>query len=177
MNIYKIQVHKGKYKMSDAEKEILVLGVGNILFTDEGIGVNTVSKLEEIYTFSDNVTLMDGGTLGSKLIDPIMSCDFLIVVDAVLGGKEPGTIYRLTGDDMRKSMGFKNSLHDTDLVDTLLTCDLMGKRPETVVVGIEPVDFETLNTGVSPQLAARMDDIMRAVLQEITELGATYSKK
>ena len=75
----------------------LVLGVGNILFSDEGIGVRTVERLQRYAALPDNVVLMDGGTLGIRLMDAIMDCDVLVVVDAVLGGGEPGTIYRLEG--------------------------------------------------------------------------------
>jgi len=98
-----------------AKKRILVLGVGNILFTDEGIGVRVVEQLQERYRFSTNVSLLDGGTLGMRLMDYIVKSDKLIIVDAVMGGQEAGSIYRLTGDDLRKSLSFKNSLHQTDL--------------------------------------------------------------
>jgi hydrogenase maturation protease len=87
--------------MTENIPKILVLGVGNILFTDEGVGVRAVETLLRDYSFSDNVTLMDGGTLGTRLMDPIMQCQRLIVIDAVLGGDEPGSVYRLTGDDLR----------------------------------------------------------------------------
>ena len=135
--------------MSD-EKKILVLGVGNILFTDEGVGVRVVEELINNYEFTENVSLMDGGTLGSKLMAPIMDADFLIVVDAVLGGDEPGSVYKLRGDDLRSSLAFKNSLHDTDLVDTLAQCELLGNRPESIVIGIEPFDFKTMSRRYPP---------------------------
>ena len=75
-------------------EQVLVLGVGNILFSDEAIGVRTVEHLQQCASLPGNVELMDGGTLGIRLMDAIMGCDLLIVVDAVLGGGEPGTLYR-----------------------------------------------------------------------------------
>ena len=69
------------------EKRILVLGVGNILFTDEGLGVRCIEHMQEKFTFSDNVTLMDGGTLGTKLMGPILESDYLFVCDADGDGK------------------------------------------------------------------------------------------
>ena len=161
--------------MSDTPKRILVLGVGNILFTDEGIGVRVVEHLQEAYTFSDNVTLMDGGTLGTKLMGPILECDMLIVVDAVLGDGAPGTTYRLTGDDLRKSLAFKDSMHQTDLVDTLIYCGIVGNRPDAVVVGIEPKDFKTMAVEVSEELANRIPEMAESVLKEIEMAGGTYS--
>ncbi len=152
-------------------KKILVLGVGNILFTDEGVGVRCVEKIQQEYDVSDNVELMDGGTLGTRLMDHIMSCDQLIVVDAVLGGDEPGSIYRLVGEDLRKSLAFKNSLHQTDLVDTLLMCDLAGHRPETVVIGMEPSDYETMAVEISEAAKARLDAFASIVAKEIEQHG------
>uniref|UniRef100_A0A7C4AGL3 HyaD/HybD family hydrogenase maturation endopeptidase n=1 Tax=Fundidesulfovibrio putealis TaxID=270496 RepID=A0A7C4AGL3_9BACT len=157
----------------DQTRRILVLGVGNILFTDEGVGVRCVEKLEREYRFSDNVTLLDGGTLGMRLIDALLNCYLAIVVDAVLGGKEPGTIYRCTGDDLRKSLAFKDSMHQTDLVDTLIYCGIVGHRPDAVVIGIEPFDYDTMAVEVSPVLAARMDDLAQFVIKEVEAAGGT----
>lgn len=158
-------------------KRILVLGVGNILYTDEGVGVRLVEKLEREYDFSDNVTLMDGGTLGIKLMDPIMNSDYLIVVDAVVGGDDVGSVYRLTGDDLRKSIAFKDSMHQTDLVDTLIYCDLAGNRPEAVVIGIEPHDYDSMGLEVSEPIKPRLEPMAQAVLKEIADVGGTFTPK
>ncbi|MFV0347499.1 MAG: HyaD/HybD family hydrogenase maturation endopeptidase [Halodesulfovibrio sp.] len=162
--------------MSEAKK-ILVLGVGNILYTDEGLGVKAVKQLEEMYDFSDNVSLMDGGTLGMKLMDSMMDSDYLIVVDAVLGGSDPASVYRLTGEDLRKSLGFNDSMHQTDLVDTLIYCELAGNRPETVVIGMEPVDYHTMGLEVSPAVEERIPAMCGFVLDEIVAAGGSYSLK
>ena len=161
--------------MQNTPHGILVLGVGNILYTDEGVGVRLVEKLQQDYEFSDNVTLLDGGTLGTKLMDPIMNCSMLIVVDAVLGGDKPGSIYRLTGEDLRKSLAFKNSLHQTDLVDTLIFCELAGHRPEAVVIGIEPRDYESLAVELTDEIAHRLPVLADVVLQEITQAGGSFT--
>ncbi len=163
--------------MTTQPEGILVLGVGNILYTDEGSGVRLVESIERDYDFSDNVTLMDGGTLGTRLMDYIMRCEKLIVVDAVLGGDEPGSIYRLTGDDLRKSLAFKNSMHQTDLVDTLIFCEIAGHRPEAVVIGIEPFDYESLAVELSDVVAARLPKLAEIVIQEIEKAGGSCSHK
>ena len=153
---------------------ILILGVGNILFTDEGIGVRAANYLLEKYSFSDNVTVRDGSTLGIELMDPIMQCDRLLVLDAVLGDGPPGSIYRLTGDDLRKSISFRNSMHQTDLVDTLIFCRLAGKCPEAVVYGMEPADMETMSIELSPAITANMSLMADRVLQEVRTLGGEH---
>jgi hydrogenase maturation protease len=163
--------------MSDTPKRILVLGVGNILFTDEGIGVRVVEHLQNSFDFSGNVTLMDGGTLGTRLMGPILECDMLIVVDAVLGDGAPGTVYRLTGDDLRKSLAFKDSMHQTDLVDTLIYCGIVGNRPDAVVVGIEPVDYKTMAVEVSGELAKRIPKMAESVLKEIEQAGGSFTPR
>ena len=85
------------------QKQILVLGVGNILLRDEGIGVRVVEKLLETFTFSPNVRLLDGGTLGLRLLEPITAADYLIVVDAIKTGRPPGTIEKLSLASMKNS--------------------------------------------------------------------------
>lgn len=163
--------------MTDSPKRILVLGVGNILFTDEGIGVSAADEIARLYDLSGNVTVMDGGTLGTRLMDPIMNCDLLIVVDAVLGDGPAGSIYRLTGEDLRKSLAFKDSMHQTDLVDTLIMCEIVGNRPEAVIIGMEPSDYHTLHVGISEVASERQAALLGFVLEEIVQAGGTYSLK
>ena len=163
--------------MSGEPQKILILGVGNILYTDEGVGVRAVEQLIEHYDFSDNVTLMDGGNLGMRLMQPLMDSDYCIVLDAVLAGDAPGTIYRLTGDDLRKSLAFKDSMHQSDLVDTLIYCELIGKRPDTVVIGMEPFDFKNMCVELSPVVAGRVPAMLEIALKELTDAGGVATPK
>ncbi|MBP9943673.1 MAG: HyaD/HybD family hydrogenase maturation endopeptidase [Desulfomicrobium sp.] len=155
------------------EKRILVLGVGNILFTDEGIGVRCIEHMQEKFTFSSNVTLMDGGTLGTKLMGPILESDYLIVCDAVLCDDKPGSVYRLLGEDLRKSLAFRDSMHQTDLVDTLGMCELVGNRPEAVVIGMEPFDYDSMALELSPTAISSMPVMIQSVIREIEAVGGT----
>lgn len=155
-------------------KRILVLGVGNILLRDEGVGVRVVERLQAGYHFSSNVSLMDGGILGIKLMEAISSSEFLIVVDAVLNGQPPGTFYRLTGEEVRKSVAFKYSLHQTDLLETLACCELVGNRPETVVLGIEPEDFSPWSDELTPTIQSRVAELSERVLLELEQAGGSY---
>ena len=154
-----------------AEPRILLLGVGNILYTDEGLGVHAIREIEAGYSFSDNVTLLEGGTMGKLLMHAIMDCDRLIVVDAVLGGHEPGSVYRLVDEGLRKSLGFHDSQHQVDLVDTLVSCELIGNRPETVVIGMEPADWKTLGTELTDICHAKLPKLISHVLEELETAG------
>ncbi|NLW82287.1 MAG: HyaD/HybD family hydrogenase maturation endopeptidase [Desulfovibrionales bacterium] len=162
--------------MTESDKRILVLGVGNILFTDEGIGVRCIEEMLTKYTFSDNVTLMDGGTMGTKLMGPIMEADHLIVCDAVLCDDKPGAVYRLVGDDLRKSLAFRDSMHQTDLVDTLGMCELVGNRPEAIVIGMEPSDYHSMALELSPTAQACMPAMIASVIREIEKAGGTCTQ-
>lgn len=157
--------------------ELLILGVGNVLYRDEALGVKAMQLLAKNYTFQDNVTIHDGGTLGLGLMEILMSCDLAIIIDTVTSGYEPGTLYRLEGEDLRKSISFADSMHQTDLVDTLIMCDLAGKRPDCIVFGMEPLDIETLDTNLSPIIEANMPRLITEILKELTKLGISYTEK
>ncbi|MEZ7196922.1 HyaD/HybD family hydrogenase maturation endopeptidase [Pseudodesulfovibrio karagichevae] len=162
--------------MPEKDKRILILGVGNILFTDEGFGVRVAEELEQKYVFSDNVTVLDGGTLGLKLMGPIMESDYLIIVDIVLNEGEPGEIFRLLGEDLNKACAFKNSLHQTDLLDTLAQCSIIGNVPDDVVLfGIEPVNYKDMSAALSPELEARLPQMEALVLEEVEAAGGSHT--
>ncbi len=150
---------------------ILILGVGNILLGDEGIGVRAAEQLRNRADVPSHVRVVDGGTLGPGLMDAVMSCDLLLVLDAVLGPGEPGSLYRLEGDDLRKSLSFGASAHQFDLPDTLILCELAGHRPETVVLGMEPADIRTPRAELSPCCAARLPELVELALQELRGRG------
>ena len=155
------------------EKRILLLGVGNILYSDEGLGVHALALLREGYRFSDNITLLDGGTMGKLLMAGLIDHDRVIVVDAVLGGEAPGTVYRLVDEGLRKSLGFHDSQHQVDLVDTLICCELVGRRPETVVIGMEPGDWKTMGVELTGVCREKMPAFIGHVLAEVAAAGGS----
>lgn len=162
--------------MSETEKKILILGVGNVLFMDEGFGVRVAEELEQKYVFSPNVTVLDGGTLGLRLMGPIMEADYLIIVDIVLNEGEPGDVFRLLGENLSKACAFTNSMHQTDLLDTLARCSLIGNVPEDVILyGVEPVNYKDMAAALTPELEAKMDEVMDLVLKEVEQAGGTYT--
>lgn len=153
------------------DRHILVLGVGNILLKDEGIGVRVIEKLQADYHCSPNVELMDGGTLGLSLLTPIASSDYLIVVDAMQNAHPPGTIYRLPVDVLEKRITFKNSLHQLDLVETLAYAEIVGKRPEAVIIGIEPEDISPWGLELTATIQSRFPELCARVVEEINAAG------
>jgi hydrogenase maturation protease len=118
-------------------KRLLVLGVGNILLMDEGLGVYAVQELAK-EQWPDNVEFIDGGTFTQDIFYLFQEYDRLLVLDVVRAGREPGTIYRLTEDDLVKNESQSLSLHDIDLLDSLRMAEMLGNRPRLLVIGIEP---------------------------------------
>ncbi|MDZ7697667.1 MAG: HyaD/HybD family hydrogenase maturation endopeptidase [Deltaproteobacteria bacterium] len=155
-------------------KQITVLGVGNILFSDEGLGVRVVEALDAAYTFSPNVNLVDGGVLGLNLLSTLSDADHLIVVDAVKNGGEPGTLHRLEGEQIPSRILAKNSLHQVDLLESLTLCKALDNVPETVILGAEPLDINTLSLELTPPVEDKVDDLVDFVCKELDRLGAEY---
>ncbi len=155
----------------------MILGVGNLLFTDEGVGIQVVQSLTERYAFSPNVSIEDGGVLGINLLGIISQADDLIVIDAVRNGGPPGTLYRLAGEEIPKRILAKNSLHQVDLLEALTLCQALDKVPETVIVGVEPQDIETVSVELTPPVQEKFDALTGMALRELERLGGSYQKK
>ena len=157
--------------------EIMILGVGCILYSDEGFGVRVVETIQQRYEFPDNVLVVDGGVLGVNLLGVISRPDHLIVVDAIRNKGKPGDLYRLAGDDIPARIRAKNSLHQVDFLEALTLCQALDKVPETVIVGVEPEDIETLSTELTPTIQSKVDAVIEKVLAEVTRLGGSYREK
>ena len=158
-------------------ENIMVLGVGNILYRDDGVGIRVVEKLERQYDFSDNVTLVDGGVLGINLLGIIAGADKLIVVDTVLNHGAPGDFHRLEHEDIPNRILAKNSLHQVDFLEALTLCSAIDGIQETVILGAEPEDIDTLEIELTPTLRAKVDKVISMVLDEMDRLGVPYRKR
>ncbi|MEW6715219.1 MAG: HyaD/HybD family hydrogenase maturation endopeptidase [Nitrospirota bacterium] len=151
--------------------KILVLGIGNILLSDDGVGVHIVNKLNDEYTFPDNVTLIDGGTKGLDLLPMLEGTDKVLFVDAANFKKEPGAIDAVMGDNIPAFLSQKLSVHQIGLPDMLFAARLMGiTPPEMCLIGIQPKSMET-SIGMSEDIKARFDDLYVKVLDKLREWG------
>jgi hydrogenase maturation protease len=148
----------------------LVLGIGNVLLRDEGIGCHVAHTLESrlIGTLSD-VKVIDGGTC-PDMSQIFENLDKLVIVDAVKGGGTPGQIYRFHPEDITLEQKPLLSLHDMNLIDSLKLMQLWNPDKigigETVIIGVEPKE---INWGLelSPELEKRMSQIIDAILSEL----------
>ena len=157
-------------------QNIVILGIGNILFCDEGFGVRVIEKLTEGYEFPENVSVVDGGVLGMNLLGVISEAEQLIVVDAIKNKGKPGTLYRFEGNHLPERIQTKCSLHEVDFLETLTMCQVLDKVPETVVLGAEPEDIDTLSIELTETTRSKIDPVIDMVLKELDRLGVTYRK-
>lgn len=147
-------------------QDILILGIGNILLKDEGVGVHVVNKLKEM-PLPENVEVIDGGTAGLDLTDFIANRKKVIVIDTVKAGEKPGTIYRLTEKNLKIKPKAIMSFHEIDFLDALYMSEVMGEKPdETVIIGIEPEDMSD-GTDLSPEIEERIPKIIEVVMKEL----------
>ncbi len=163
--------------MNDA-RSLLVLGVGNVFYGDEGAGVHLVHYLRQRFAFPEGVEVVDGGTLGWQLLNLIAQYDHVILVDAVCA--PPGKVYRFDRDSIPDEIGYgKLSSHEWEVPDLLSAMDLYGDLPEVtcVAIGVRPLEFETGEIGVAltDTVRERMPALATVVVQEIERLGVALS--
>ena len=156
--------------------ELLILGVGNTLCTDDGAGPAAVHLLNERYVVDDRIEVVDGGTLGLSLLPMVEDADRLIIVDAITIDGPPGTLVRLSGDDVLPAARLRLSPHQVGVGDLLDAARLLDKLPSTLrLIGIVPQSIE-LGTELSPAVEAQMDALVQMIAEEVRTLGFTMSR-
>lgn len=152
---------------------VLVLGIGNLVMSDDGVGVKVVQHLQREYRFDENVEIMDGGTLGLDLLPKLEGIDHLIVVDAVETGRKPGTCVRLAGEELPIALETKVSAHQMGLKDLLSVARLLGHSPgEMVLIGVQPGSIE-MDTELTPEVEVILPVLVGNVLNELEKIGVS----
>ncbi len=143
---------------SSTPPRILVLGIGNLLWADEGFGVRCVEALHQGWQVPPQVTLMDGGTQGLYLLPYVQEADCLLVFDAVDYGDPPGTLREVVGDQVPRFMGAKKmSLHQTGFQEVIAAAEFTGQLPrELVLIGVQPVELEDYGGSLRPLVKDRI---------------------
>lgn len=149
----------------------VVLGVGNTIRADEGVGVRAVEALERDYALPPGVLAIDGGTSSMEMLEELSHLDLLVVIDAVNDGKPPGTLVPLTGDAVPVFFRRNLSPHGIGLSDVLAALEFMGAEPkETIVLGVQPLSLE-LGMELTPILAARVPELVAQAVEILTQRG------
>lgn len=158
-------------------KKIGVVGVGNILFKDEGIGVFIVKYLQENYRFSPDVDLIDAGTLGFRLMEYLEEYDHIILVDTISIKDKPGSVFRLTAEDLVGIGSYHQTAHEVEVVQMLELTALKGKRAEVIIVGVIPENICASEIGLTKTLEeVGFKTATYQVLKELEKLGISYEK-
>ena len=157
--------------MSAPSPRVLVLGVGNVLWADEGFGVRCVEAFDAQYATGPTVEVMDGGTQGLYLVHHIGAVDHLLVFDAVDFGAPPGTLVTVRDDEVPRFIASsKMSLHQAGVADVLACADLLGRKPARItVIGAQPVELEDYGGSLTPAVRALVEPALALAVQELRD--------
>jgi hydrogenase maturation protease len=154
----------------------LVLGLGNLLLQDEGLGIRALERLAAHYRLPSTVEAMDGGTMGLDLL-PYLDRDMqLLILDAVEADQPPGTLVRLEGEAIQAALSLKMSMHQVGLQELLALSELVGTLPSRIVVwGMQPASLEW-GLDLSAPVIAQLDDLVCSVARELRNWGVVIEQ-
>ena len=156
----------GGNSKSQQRQRILILGVGNLLLSDEGFGVHVAQRMTEM-EFPPQVEVVEGGTDGFGLMSLVLQADRLILIDAVKGGGPPGSVYRFDIEDCPPFPDtFKTSVHQISILEVINLSSLIGSPPRTTVIGVEPKSME-MGMELSPEIKAKIPKVIQLVEEEV----------
>ena len=147
-------------------QNVLILGVGNLLLTDDGFGVHIINALKDT-VLPKNIKLLEAGTVSHQLITELHEIDLLIVVDAVEAGDTPGSIFKFSPDDLQFKSDQKTSLHQISLIDVLHMTELTGKKPKTIVIAVQPKDISSWSLELSEEVRAAIPKVKELIIEEL----------
>lgn len=156
--------------MSQSHKT-LIIGVGNLLLSDEGVGIHVAQRLLREYQLPEEVLVLDGGTLGLDLLYYLEGIENLLMIDAVLMNKDPGSLMRMADDEVPSYMSFKMSPHHIGIPDMLFAAKLKGLYPPNVVLwGVQP-EIVDIGLDLSESVANQVDPLLDHILDELQQWG------
>src|SRR6202162_3784923 len=157
-----------------ASATCVVLGLGNTLHSDDGIGPQAIERLRSDARMPEDVALIEGGTLGLELLTYIWDCSYLLVLDAVDVGQPPGTLIRMSGQKLQTLPG-KGSVHQLGVADLLVALRVLARQQPTVVLlGVQPATTEW-GTELSPAVGTVMGSLIEAAVAELIRVEAITS--
>lgn len=160
-------------------RTIVALGIGNLLWADEGFGVRCIEALQRRYEFAEHVSLIDGGTQGLYLIQHVQSADALLIFDAIDYGLEPGTLKQIRDDEVPRFMGAKKmSLHQTGFQEVLSLAQLTEKYPaQVLLIGCQPQELEDYGGSLRPVVKAALEEAVALGVAQIARWGGSPAER
>jgi len=154
-----------------------LLGIGNILLKDEGVGVHVVNAIKERCTFSPEVEIIDGGTLGLDLLPFIEGKEGLLIIDAVNFGKEPGYIGILENEEIPSTLLTKMSVHHIGLADVLFSAQLLDIKPARIcLIGIQPQSLD-IGLDMTDCIAGKVKELIALAISKLKEWNITCASR
>ena len=163
--------------MTEKKEKVTILGVGNILLRDEGFGVHFIRWFSQRYKPSENVSIIDGGTLGYALLDIICSCDNLIVIDVLKAKDTPGSIYRFNTQEMQAHMPPPTTAHEVTFFDVLFKVELLDELPETIFLCIVPKEYGEMNLKMTAMIEEKFPVMEKFLLEELSRLNVALERR
>lgn len=160
--------------------KILLLGIGNLLFGDEGIGVHFINYMGQKYRFEGQpqIDLLDGGTLAQRLIPIMVEYDHVIIVDTINApGVQAGEVYFFDFDAVPDAVDWQGSAHEVEMLQTLNMMDLAGDRPPTMIMGVVPTVIEATEFSLSEGVAAAVPLMENTLIDHLKTMGINAVKK
>ena len=163
--------------MADRKKKnVLILGAGNILLKDEGLGVKATEAFSLRYTTPKNVACMDGGTGGVKLLPLLKDITHLIIVDAIISGAPPGSIHRFHTKDIAEGPELMSTTHQIGIKEFLLLAGFEGYSPQVTLIGMVPGDISH-GLELSPQVKEKLPRMTELIRDELKNLGIKVEQR
>jgi len=153
-----------------------VIGVGNILFKDEGIGIFIAKYLQENYSFSPNIEIIDAGTLGFRLMNYFEDYDKIILIDTISIKDKAGSIYKLSATELLGIGSYHQTAHEVEVVQMLELTSLKGKMADVTIIGIIPKDIHSSQIGLTETLQKSFPTAVFYTLKELENNGISYKK-
>ena len=160
--------------------KILLLGIGNLLFGDEGVGVHFVNYMNQKYSFQGEhqVDFVDGGTLAQRLIPIMVEYDRVIIIDTINApGVEAGEVYFFNFNAVPDAVNWQGSAHEVEMLQTLTMMDLAGDRPDTMIMGVVPTIIEITDFSLSKSVSNAIALMEETLLKHLKNLGVESIKK
>jgi hydrogenase maturation protease len=149
------------------ESNITILGIGNTLFSDEGVGIHLLPLLEEALKEVDHIEIIEGLTDGMRLLGPVEEAENLIIIDAINAGKEGGTIISLVGEEIPAYFGIKMSIHQLGFQEVLLAAKMRDRYPKQIVMfGMQPTSLE-LGVELTETNRQKLGELANAVIEQV----------
>lgn len=158
-------------------KSIAVVGIGNILFQDEGIGCYAGKILEENYIFSNAIEFVDGGTLGFKLMTYFQSFEKVLIIDTVSIEAAAGSVHTLDTEGVMNVSRNRQTAHEVEVVEMLEICSILDNMAEVSMVGMVPEDIVSVNIGLTDTVKQAFPALMAEVIAELERSGVTCKSK